>query len=69
VVPRPGEKVVSAAALRRLLRAKLPSWMVPANIVWLPALPRNERGKVDRLALPAPAQPTKASSPPMWIGS
>lgn len=65
VVPKPGEKVVSVAALRRLLRTKLPTWMVPAAIVWLQALPRNERGKVDRLALPAPRPRQSASSRPM----
>lgn len=58
--PKAGVTVPSAAALRRLLRAKLPSWMVPATIVALPALPRNERGKVDRLALPPPPERSTA---------
>jgi amino acid adenylation domain-containing protein len=66
VVPRPGEKVVSSAALRRLVRAKLPAWMVPATIVWLPELPRNERGKVDRLALSPPAARSVPFEEPFW---
>lgn len=65
VTPVVGEKVISAAGLRRLLREKLPAWMVPATIVWLPTLPRNERGKVDRLALPLP-QHARIGVEPYW---
>ncbi|MBL7495405.1 non-ribosomal peptide synthetase [Frankia sp. CNm7] len=54
IVPRAGDTTLSAAAIRRKLRMKLPTWMVPASIVPLPALPRTERGKVDRRALPEP---------------
>lgn len=46
----------SPADLRRELRALLPSWMVPPHVVLLPELPRNERGKVDRGALPPPPE-------------
>ncbi|OLT10616.1 hypothetical protein BJF78_28685 [Pseudonocardia sp. CNS-139] len=52
VVPVAAEHSVTPAALRRALRERLPSWMVPARIAMLDALPRNERGKVDRTALP-----------------
>jgi amino acid adenylation domain-containing protein len=36
------------------LARRLPSFMLPATIVMLEALPLNERGKVDRAALPDP---------------
>ncbi|WP_176491759.1 alpha/beta fold hydrolase [Curtobacterium sp. 'Ferrero'] len=52
VVPRPGHRTPAPAALRRTLRDRLPEYMVPASIVPMTALPRNERGKVDRSALP-----------------
>nr|WP_083401962.1 non-ribosomal peptide synthetase [Pseudofrankia saprophytica] len=62
VVPSP-DSLPSAAAIRRLLRSRLPSYMVPATIVTLSVLPRTERGKVDRMALP-PAPPALAGDPP-----
>jgi acyl-coenzyme A synthetase/AMP-(fatty) acid ligase len=43
-----------AADLRRRLAATLPEHMVPAGVVFLPALPVTDRGKVDRSALPPP---------------
>ncbi|GAA0811319.1 alpha/beta fold hydrolase [Spirilliplanes yamanashiensis] len=54
VAPHPTAGTPAPATLRRFLRERLPSWMVPAAIVVLPSLPRNERGKVDRVALPPP---------------
>ncbi|MGX7724478.1 non-ribosomal peptide synthetase [Rhodococcus pyridinivorans] len=54
VATAPHERAPSEADLRRELRDTLPAWMVPGRIVLLPVLPRNERGKIDRGALPAP---------------
>ena len=41
--------------LRNALARVLPPYMVPANIVQLPAMPRLPSGKIDRKALPVPA--------------
>ena len=46
----------SVADIRRGLRETLPAYMVPGTIVVLAALPRNERGKVDRARLPKPVE-------------
>ncbi|WP_432564542.1 AMP-binding protein [Kineococcus sp. SYSU DK003] len=51
--PRP-----QASAIRAVVRANLPSHMVPEHVVFLDALPRTERGKLDRAALPEPARST-----------
>jgi acyl-coenzyme A synthetase/AMP-(fatty) acid ligase/thioesterase domain-containing protein len=44
----------SAAAVRQHLAGVLPSYMVPESIVFLEALPRTDRGKLDRAGLPEP---------------
>ncbi|WP_344475415.1 AMP-binding protein [Kineococcus aurantiacus] len=49
--PRP-----QASAIRAVVRENLPSHMVPEHVVFLDALPRTERGKLDRSALPEPAR-------------
>ncbi|WP_253663368.1 alpha/beta fold hydrolase [Williamsia maris] len=46
--------------IRGHLRSVLPEWMVPRYVVGVTALPRTERGKLDRSALPAPAVRTTA---------
>jgi len=46
---------VSQAQLRKFLEQKLPHFMVPSSMVFLDSLPLTLNGKIDRLALPAPA--------------
>jgi acyl-coenzyme A synthetase/AMP-(fatty) acid ligase/acyl carrier protein len=54
VARSPAGESIAADALSRFLCQSLPDYMVPAAYVWLPALPRTSRGKIDRRALPAP---------------
>ncbi|TDO10056.1 acyl-CoA synthetase (AMP-forming)/AMP-acid ligase II [Mycobacterium sp. BK086] len=56
VAPSATARTPSAAELRTRLHRDLPPWMVPANIEILANLPRGERGKVDRMALPKPTR-------------
>ena len=42
------------ADVRTAVATAMPSWMVPRFVIGMTALPRTERGKVDRPALPAP---------------
>ena len=44
----------SPSEIRQALSASLAPWMIPRDVVVLAELPRNERGKVDRAALPPP---------------
>ncbi|MGB5913223.1 MAG: phosphopantetheine-binding protein, partial [Phormidesmis sp.] len=50
-VPRDPRIVLNPAELRATLQAKLPRYMVPAEIVILPKLPRTANGKLDVRAL------------------
>ena len=53
---------VSAEELRIHLKRSLPDFMVPAAFVSLQRFPQTPNGKVDRLALPAPEQGSRASA-------
>ncbi|MEP5152394.1 MupA/Atu3671 family FMN-dependent luciferase-like monooxygenase [Planktotalea sp.] len=48
---------LSVEGLRAAMKAKLPTHMVPSNIVAIDAFPLTPNKKVDRGALPAPTQP------------
>nr|WED67825.1 AMP-binding protein [Pectobacterium colocasium] len=51
------DPVLTPASLRQHLLVSLPGWMVPAQILLLPALPLTPNGKIDKkalLALPMP---------------
>jgi len=60
--------LVDETDIRRWLAARLPDYMVPADIVFLPELPVLASGKIDRRALaelppPRRAEPTNPSAP------
>jgi amino acid adenylation domain-containing protein len=44
----------NADIIRDALRPRLPAYLIPADIVLLPELPRTPNGKIDRAALPSP---------------
>lgn len=48
------EQELEEASLRRLLRARLPDYMVPQALMYLPAMPLTPNGKIDLKALPEP---------------
>ncbi len=59
----PADQRLEAASVRRVVRAALPSFMVPEQVVFLTELPRTERGKLDRSALPPAPAPDLGRSP------
>ncbi|MBF6303170.1 AMP-binding protein, partial [Nocardia amamiensis] len=54
LVPSDIDAGIDVAAVKSLLSAGLPSYMVPSAFVVLDALPLNVNGKLDRKALPEP---------------
>ena len=54
-VPQP-TATLEEASIVKALSAKLPSFMVPSQIILLPAMPVSANGKVDRKALPSPTE-------------
>jgi amino acid adenylation domain-containing protein len=53
VVPHAGA-ALDERDIKQRLGAKLPGFMVPSQVLFLPALPLSANGKVDRKALPSP---------------
>ncbi|MGK8553745.1 non-ribosomal peptide synthase/polyketide synthase [Nocardia gipuzkoensis] len=68
LVPSEIDAGIDVAAVKSLLSAGLPSYMVPSAFVVLDALPLNVNGKLDRKALPEPqfeVQAFRAPSTPI----
>ena len=58
VVTKKNNEDVTPLQMMEHLKEKLPEWMLPTLIVWLPKLPTTAHGKLDRKALPAPERCT-----------
>ncbi|MFC3320520.1 amino acid adenylation domain-containing protein [Mesorhizobium cantuariense] len=54
--------------LQSLLRAALPGNMIPSQFVFLPQLPTNRSGKIDRRALPEPRNASKLKTATLPTG-
>jgi len=56
-----GDASLAPAALRQAAAQALPDYMLPAAFVLLTEFPKTSSGKIDRLALPAPATQPRAA--------
>ena len=65
-IPMLDDAILSAGDLRRHLQAKLPDYLVPAEILLVDSLPRLPNGKIDRQALRSivPQRPSSIADPP-----
>lgn len=61
VVPNKVAPAATPDELRDWLRARLPAYMVPSNVLLIEAIPVGPTGKVDKARLPDP--PTRAAQP------
>ncbi len=59
-----GAAGTESSALHSYLSEKLPEYMVPAQIIFLPALPRTPNGKIDAKQLPQPGMERERPSVP-----
>jgi hypothetical protein len=62
VAPLP-QSELSAAALRRHARTRLPDYMIPSHFMLMPELPLTANGKIDRDALPTLDVPVEGAGP------
>ncbi len=64
-----GEAELSEVAVRDHIAASLPAIMVPSDFVRLDAWPLTPNGKIDRKALPSPAEARESSGPAASISA